>query len=329
MHKATEDFFSEAMLVFLRFSETQSLSRTASELHLSPSAVSRQIQNLERHLELDLVERNRRPITLSQEGKLFAQSMLAQEKQIRQIICRARGQANIRPQLRIGFLESFVRVSEHFIPHILPKISQLTSLSGTTDRLRRLLLSLDLDIIVTSNPEADIPGMIRTFLLREPSLLVMPKTIALPREPQISWQNLEFCGLPYIRSFRQSASGIHTENFVEANSLRFSSIVELDNIGVKLSLIAKGKGWSIIPVMSLYQNQHLIQSETAKDLWIRPMPRPTLFREISIIASQKVNRDLYQTVVTLLAQQCRTQVLPWIQNFAPWIKEEFLLNPDI
>lgn len=55
--------------VFLSLSETGSMSRTALEMHLQPSQVSRAVSGLETLAKAQLFERSKRPIVLTQKGR--------------------------------------------------------------------------------------------------------------------------------------------------------------------------------------------------------------------------------------------------------------------
>jgi len=92
---------------FIAIAETLHFSRAAETLGLAPSAVSMQLQRLERELGVRLIERTKRSVALTSAGKLFlveARSALAQLEHARQIATRAgRGEAGT---VRIGYVIS-------------------------------------------------------------------------------------------------------------------------------------------------------------------------------------------------------------------------------
>ncbi|WP_225934589.1 LysR family transcriptional regulator [Cupriavidus sp. EM10] len=59
------------MTVFARIAESGSLSAAARDLHLSPSAVSKSLAQLEERLGVLLVKRTTRSLTLTEGGRLF------------------------------------------------------------------------------------------------------------------------------------------------------------------------------------------------------------------------------------------------------------------
>jgi LysR family transcriptional regulator, regulator for bpeEF and oprC len=56
------------LVAFAEAAKRGSFARAARELHLSPSAVAKSVQRLERHLKLRLFQRTTRRVTLTQEG---------------------------------------------------------------------------------------------------------------------------------------------------------------------------------------------------------------------------------------------------------------------
>ncbi|MBU3071511.1 HTH-type transcriptional activator IlvY [Aestuariicella sp. G3-2] len=62
---------TRSLTLFLNLSETLHFGRTSEELHISPSALSRSIKQLEENLGVTLFERDNRRVALTQEGKLL------------------------------------------------------------------------------------------------------------------------------------------------------------------------------------------------------------------------------------------------------------------
>lgn len=101
----------EEIVSFINAVELSSLSETARELNLSPSTISKQINNLEQHLGVRLLNRTTRSIAPTEAGELFY------EQCRRAIADLEKAEANIRelqdePQgvLRITAPEDFARL---------------------------------------------------------------------------------------------------------------------------------------------------------------------------------------------------------------------------
>jgi len=75
--------------IFREVCKHMSFSQAANQLNLVPSAVSRQISELEKHLGVRLLQRTTRAINLTEEGRYYLQKMDA----ISQSVCELKGQA--------------------------------------------------------------------------------------------------------------------------------------------------------------------------------------------------------------------------------------------
>ncbi len=67
----------EEMQAFVKTVETASLSEAARELNVSPSAISKQIKNLENRLGARLIQRTTRTLALTEPGKSFYEQSVA------------------------------------------------------------------------------------------------------------------------------------------------------------------------------------------------------------------------------------------------------------
>ncbi len=92
---------------FVAIAETLHFSRAAEALGLAPSALSMQIQRLERELGVRLLERTKRSVSLTSAGRLFleeARAALSQVENAKRVAHRAgRGEAG---SIRLGYVIS-------------------------------------------------------------------------------------------------------------------------------------------------------------------------------------------------------------------------------
>lgn len=92
---------------FVAIADTLHFSRAAEALGLAPSALSMQLQRLERELGVRLVDRTKRSVSLTSAGKLFlaeARTALGQIEHAKRVASRAgRGEAGV---IRIGYVIS-------------------------------------------------------------------------------------------------------------------------------------------------------------------------------------------------------------------------------
>lgn len=122
---------------FVAIAETLHFSQAAEALGLAPSALSMQIQRLERELGVRLLERTKRSVTLTSAGTVFlleARATLSQLEHARSMASRAaRGEAG---SIRIGYVisaassgvvQAILHRFRELAPHVAISLEELSS----------------------------------------------------------------------------------------------------------------------------------------------------------------------------------------------------------
>lgn len=329
MSEQNRSIFSESFEVFMHFGKCNNLAETAHAFGISLSSASRQIRKLENTLGVDLIVTGKRPFTLTSEGKNFYSQMEIQKKGVKGFVEELRSKNSIGKQLRIGFIESYTQAAATIIGNCSKELSSVLNVSGTTDRLSQLFNDGEIDVTITSELPADI-GKLRCFtFIKEPTVVVLPKSIlaGIPKTPK--WENLSFCGLPYILSYKRSRSGKALISFLLTHGINFHSQVEVDNIGTKLGLIAQGKGWSLIPITSLYQNRAMLDGDFLNSIAFLPSPKPIFSRQLMTASNSNFNQDLFWKLSKELSEFSETFIQAWAENKFPWVQGQIqVFHPD-
>ncbi len=108
--------------VFLAAAETENFSEAARRLHLSQPAVSQQIQSLEKHLNIDLFQRNGRNVSLTEAGHVLiplARDMVNLSKRIEETMWSLEGK--VVGHLRIGCSTTS---GKYILPHLIARFRQ-------------------------------------------------------------------------------------------------------------------------------------------------------------------------------------------------------------
>ncbi len=137
---------------FWRVAKAGHLTQVANELHVSQSALSSQIRQLEDHLGAALFERTGRRLVLTQSGEMvlsYAENIfgLGQE-----LLGRLKGSGEGSTRLRVGSVATLSRnYQENWIRPLLadPGVT-LTLESGMLDDLLRRLLQHQLDVVLAN-----------------------------------------------------------------------------------------------------------------------------------------------------------------------------------
>ncbi len=314
-------FLSSHARVFLAVAEKCNLTDVAKLLGMSQSTVSYHVAELEKQLKIPLLDRFKRPLQLTAEGRLIADELSYLYNQLSESVRKAESRSNIRPVIRLGIIESLsMNLGTHLIKKLAASSTEISMISGTSERLVSAMEDHQLDVILASTPFVDEQKFAQKLIYVEPSVLCLPRNHGFSFR-KYSWEELKFCGLPFLRYNRSSGGHLITELFLNSHFLYFPNRVEVDDGGMMLSLIESGLGWSLIRPATLIQHP-----EIARKIMGCPMPDPVLEREVSLIFRKNDATKLSQ----LLLEEARGFYMDELEGkfleVAPWLKESLKKN---
>ena len=239
--------------IFFTVAEKQSFSRAAQTLFVSQPAASKAVRELERQLDLVLIERsagNAKGIRLTDNGaKLFehARGIFALERvandDIQAIIGLRQGRLTIGASFTVAgywlpvYAASFIRQ--------FPSID-LRVIVGNTQTISEALIDCNIDIALVEGVVND-PRIIST-LWRDDELCIVASTdTALSQKHNLSVNDLN----EEIWLLRESGSGTReaTENVMRLYDIRPMRILEFgSNEGISRA-VAAGAGLAILPTI--------------------------------------------------------------------------------
>lgn len=181
---------------FVTIASTGGFGRAARTLHVSQSAISEQMRDLEREVGVALIDRSQRQIRLTTQGEVFlagAQKTLQEaERTVQAVQQSMRGEVG---HLTIGF---FVGGNGSFFPTVIREFRERhknvhVSLSEMTPmRQVDALLRGDIDIAFTRPLPAHLQGQLSSkHVYSEPLYAVLPKDHAFANKKEISLRSLE------------------------------------------------------------------------------------------------------------------------------------------
>ena len=91
---------------FVAVAEERSFTRAAERLHISQPPLSRQIQQLEDEIGMKLLERDARPLRLTEAGRFFYARAVRLLEQVNETVTMTRRIAQVERRLVIGFVPS-------------------------------------------------------------------------------------------------------------------------------------------------------------------------------------------------------------------------------
>lgn len=235
---------------FVAVAEERNFTRAAQRLHIAQPPLSRQIQQLEETLGVQLFERNSRPLKLTETGKFFyshAVQLLAQTAELESMTRRA---GNIERSLSVGFVGSTLY-------GMLPKIIRRFRDENATVELSLHEMSTMDQIRALKDGRIDVgfgrirheDANIRRVILREEQMIV-----ALPVGHQLSLGkpilSLRDLTNETLIIFPKAPRPSYADQVLAAfqdRALAPRKIYEVRELQIALGLVAAGEGISIVP----------------------------------------------------------------------------------
>jgi LysR family transcriptional regulator, benzoate and cis,cis-muconate-responsive activator of ben and cat genes len=235
---------------FVAVAEELNFTRAAERLHIAQPPLSRQIQQLEETLGVQLLERNSRPLKLTETGKFFyshAAQLLAQTSELESMTRRV---GNIERSLSVGFVGSTLY---GMLPKIIrrfrdenPTVELSLHEMSTMDQLRALKDGrIDVGFGRIRNEDANI----RRVILREEKLIVaLPQGHALSMlKPVLALRDLLNETLIIFPKTPRPSYADQVLAAFKDRALEPRRIYEVRELQIALGLVAAGEGVSVVP----------------------------------------------------------------------------------
>ncbi|MBX3615162.1 MAG: LysR family transcriptional regulator [Burkholderiaceae bacterium] len=224
------------------------LTRAAERLHVSPSALSTQIRQLEEALGQRLFERRARTLKLTEAGRValgYAESIFASGTELMSVL--RGGQRAQRQVLRIGAVATLSRnFQESFLAPMLGRddVELVLQSGGLADLLTRLRVHT-LDLVLSNkrvHGSADEPWRCRRIARQPVSLVGRPwKRRRAFRFPE------DLAALPLLVPGRDSDIRAGFDLLCEQLGVRYTVKAEVDDMALLRLLARDAGGMALVP----------------------------------------------------------------------------------
>jgi LysR family hca operon transcriptional activator len=235
---------------FVAVAEELSFTRAAGRLHTAQPSLSQQIRQLEKELEVKLLDRSRHHVALTNAGRIFLQ-------QARDILGRVDHASRLARQaaeghagdLSVGtFPSADVRILPALRPLVAEHLPDLRLILHSKYAIEPLsgLQSGTLDVAFMRDPD-EATGLEVIELLREEIVIVLPSHHALARRKKIPVTSLD--DLPCITMERRLSPALHdaTATLYREARIRLHAVSSADNVLGHLQLVQEGLGFALLP----------------------------------------------------------------------------------
>jgi len=258
---------------FVAVARNKSLSRAASDLHISQPALTRQVKVLENELGGDLLQRHARGVILTDLGQVLlerAERQLRDFEQLRSDVADAAiaptGRLRIgcppslNPYLLVRPLKAFMQTHPKVIVEVRESIS---------DDLWKAVLSDRLDIAIVSSTTLErSPHFLIEHLFREPVWLFGPRS----QRGRLGNHRLE--DMPLILTHSNNAARDAVERDMRRTGRELKVVAETDSPRLMVEMIKAGAGYTIAPYLTF------IHQLRTRELSGRPLKRLTVERTL-------------------------------------------------
>ena len=235
---------------FVAVAEERNFTRAAQRLHMAQPPLSRSIQQLEETLEVQLFQRDSRPLKLTETGKFFyahAVQLLAQTAELESMTRRV---GNIERSLSVGFVGSTLY-------GMLPKIIRRFRDENATVELSLHEMSTMDQIRALKDGQIDVgfgrirheDANIRRVILREEKMIVaLPEGHPLSLvKPILALSDLVNETLIIFPKSPRPSYADQVLSAFEDRGLKPRRIYEVRELQIALGLVAAGEGISVVP----------------------------------------------------------------------------------
>lgn len=236
--------------IFLKITQTQSITKAAEELYLTQPALSIQLKNFQDQFEIPLTEVIGRKLYITDFGREIAeaaQTILEEAEKIKYKTQSYKGL--ITGCLNISVVSTGKYVMPYFLTNFLKKHEAITLKLDVTNKLQVLesLVKNEVDFALVSLLPEDMA--IEKEELMENKLYLVGNNKQQLAEIKNDIKTIET--LPLIYREEGSATRRVMENFFNSHQLKVQKKMELtSNEAVKQAIIA-GLGYSIMPLIGL------------------------------------------------------------------------------
>jgi DNA-binding transcriptional LysR family regulator len=232
---------------FVAVGEALNFTRASARLRIAQPALSRQVQDLEDEIGVDLLRRSPRGVTLTAEGKLFlaeARDLLRRaEESVEKVRALARGEYG---ELRVGYapsptveiLPAGLAAFQKAVPRVQLLLHDLSS-----EELIKGLRNGKLDVAIMVRPSGELTAGIEFELLRSyPFCVALAAAHPFARMKSISLEKV--AGEPLITLSRKEYPDAHEmmDRIFALNQTRPRIAVECDSASSLIAEVEAGRG---------------------------------------------------------------------------------------
>ncbi len=284
--------------------ETGSFTKAGQRLHVSQSAISRQINLLEEELGVQVLMRSNKRVFLTEAGKTLLKHCYRIFRDIEEAILAVSQDVQVgRGTLRVG---GGMSVCSFLLPQILkeyktlyPNIA-LTVTTGTSEPTILKIRNNEVDVGVLTLP-VESQDLDVASVFREEMVVVTGHNHPLSKEKEVTPE--EIAAMPLILFEQGSNTRKIIDQFFDKHDISPQIIMEMENVEIIKPLVDIGLGITIIPYQAIVRE---VEAGTLHFLRIAGYP---LYRELGLV----ILKMSYQPIPLQRMIELFTEMIPTLQ----------------
>lgn len=263
---------------FLAIAELESFHKAARKLHITQTALTRRLQNLEALLDVKLVERTTRSVALSHLGQAFlpqARRLLGELSdallELKESGQAQRGDVTIAcvPTVGIQYLPRVIQAYSARFPDNRIRILDHAS-SGVVEAVLRREAEFGIQIGGSHNPD-----LVSEPLLEDRFVLICRDDHPLAGARTLTWKRLRSHALIFVGS--GSGNRPLLDSALGSSGLKLESRYEVQRSSTAVGLVAAGVAAAIVPSLA-------IQKDTYPRIRIVGLTGPVVSRTLVLVS---------------------------------------------
>ncbi|MBB3641672.1 LysR family transcriptional regulator [Variovorax atrisoli] len=261
---------------FLAVADTGAFARAAERMHVSPSALSTLVKELEAQIGLKLFHRSTRVVQLTEAGAEFRPLARKALDDLEAAVAGSRALAQVK-RGRVTVAASIV-VAATLLPWVMQSFRQrhpgiqCILKDGFEETIRDQVRRGEVDLGVGTLIEGE-PGLSEVTLYRDHLVALMPDGHPLTQRGSVSWR--ELAQHPLVCLPERSPSRALADDAFEAAGLKPVPAYEATFSSTLISMVAAGMGVAALPV-----NVRQLSGRTG--VQARMLVRPTVKRQMGV-----------------------------------------------
>ncbi|MDB5850901.1 MAG: conserved hypothetical transcriptional regulator, LysR family [Rhodoferax sp.] len=300
-----------AIQILVAVVDTGSITKAAASLGITQPAVSMALHELERGVGIALLDRSTRPLRPTHAGYALyhrAAGLMSDVASLRAVVTSAA--ADRVPLLRIGCVIPF---NSRFVRRLQQMANEIEIRSGLTPDLLQALHARDLDVVVTSSPEAGPAGLHRIRLVSEPFVAVLPRSAGPLPDDAAALPLALLRQLAVVRYTGRSAIARAIEGILRHLGLELPEHFEFHTSQAVLTTVDAGLGWAISTPICIAQCGF-----PAEAFRLLPLPDVSARRTLAIVHRRDEFEPTVEKIRALVIEHLDELVSSTFKT-SPWI----------